>query len=191
MQEKQNEAVRELAEEVRGLEKIDALFSLCYTFYDTVEYDPTEELSGEYHRQARVNLAYGALIDGKATGEGFAMAMKLLCDELDIPSYVVSGRRDSIDHCWNMVRLDGSWYHLDVSIFDPEDPFRAFLCDDETMLLHCWWDNTLYPVCGGPLSEREEEEEPTEPEETPAPTETPPESRETPSPEVTEEPAEA
>lgn len=60
--------------------------------------------------------AYGALIKGDTVCKGLAMAYKLLIDRLDDPRLqciVVSSK--AMDHVWNMVAIDGRWYHVDVN----------------------------------------------------------------------------
>ena len=61
--------------------------------------------------------AYGALVKKKAVCQGVACAFKLLCDQVDIPSLVVIGTVLSVNerHAWNMVRIDGHFYHVDCT----------------------------------------------------------------------------
>ncbi len=68
--------------------------------------------------------AYGALIEGKAVCEGYAMAAKLLFDLAGLDSCVVSGEGRPEgelpeSHMWNAVEIDGSWYYLDCTWDDP------------------------------------------------------------------------
>lgn len=73
--------------------------------------------------------ALGAILDRKAVCEGIAKAYKLMCDVNQIPSIVVFGHHSSDmdyaqysprekledNHAWNLVRLDGRWYQVDVT----------------------------------------------------------------------------
>lgn len=68
--------------------------------------------------------AYGCLIDGKAVCEGYSKAMLMLCENADIECLPVMGVYTSEDntetpHMWNMVKLDGKWYNIDVTWDDP------------------------------------------------------------------------
>lgn len=57
--------------------------------------------------------AYGALVNKKAVCSGYTAAFQLLMERLGIPvTTITSG---SMNHAWNMVQLDGSWYHVDVT----------------------------------------------------------------------------
>lgn len=48
--------------------------------------------------------------------EGYSRAFKLICDELDIPCILITGRGNGANHMWNYVQLeDGAWYAVDVT----------------------------------------------------------------------------
>lgn len=69
---------------------------------------------------ADVHNIKGALVDGSAVCEGYAMAFKLLCDAVEIPCIVVSGTATDHDgsggpHAWNIVRRNKKNYHVDVT----------------------------------------------------------------------------
>ena len=66
----------------------------------------------------RVRNAYGALVDGAAASEGYALALSALCGELGIETRRVNGRWNGAEHSWNLVELDGKWYHVDASLCD-------------------------------------------------------------------------
>ncbi len=61
--------------------------------------------------------AYGALVNGDAVCQGYALAYQLLMNRVGIPCVLVSS--DSLNHAWNAVELDGQWYHVDVTWDDP------------------------------------------------------------------------
>lgn len=91
--------------------------------------------------------AYGALVEGKAVCNGYAQAMKLLCDLSGVECELITGRADGENHAWNLIRLDDeAWYHVDVTWDDPEpdDPERLlysyFNLDDAQMALSHIWD---------------------------------------------------
>lgn len=145
-------AVQNIAESVSGDNDGAILLSFCKHLMDTVEYDTSTAASGEFSNQKTVATAYGALVNGSAVGEGYAMAYKALCDELGIESYVVLGEHDGKSHAWNIVYLDGYYYHVDVSMSDVNGISGAFLLDDKTMAKSYTWDTSKYKVCDGPLT---------------------------------------
>ena len=61
------------------------------------------------------NTAYGALIEGYATCNGYSDAMAIFLNKLDIINYKISNDK----HIWNLVYIDGKWYHLDLTWDDP------------------------------------------------------------------------
>ena len=67
---------------------------------------------------------YGVLVGGGASCEGYAKAAKYLLDQLDIPCYVVLGDStppgsNTQSHMWDIVKLEGTYYHLDLTWDDP------------------------------------------------------------------------
>ncbi len=61
--------------------------------------------------------AYGCLVDKKAVCQGYALAYKDLLDRLGIDCIVVAS--EEMNHAWNMIKLDTSWYHVDITWDDP------------------------------------------------------------------------
>lgn len=52
--------------------------------------------------------------------EGYARALKVLCDRVNIPCTLISGKAKGEAHMWNAVKLDdGKWYGVDVTWNDP------------------------------------------------------------------------
>lgn len=101
-----------------------------------------EELEGEFDRELFIHdklvngceyvsaedvlhsTAYGVLVNGTASCEGYAKAAKLLLDSAGIENYLVCGtatREDgtSEGHMWNIVCLGGEKYNLDLTWDDP------------------------------------------------------------------------
>ncbi len=57
---------------------------------------------------------YGALIDGAASSEGYAKAFKYLLNLAGIPCEYVNGTANGGARIWNIVKLDGNYYHTDA-----------------------------------------------------------------------------
>ena len=99
--------------------------------------------------------AYGALVEGKAVCNGYAQAMKLLCDLAGVECSMIMGKADGENHAWNLIRLDDEWYHVDVTWDDPEpdDPDRLlysyFNLDDTQMAESHIWDAEDYTPAEG------------------------------------------
>ncbi|WLR50658.1 transglutaminase domain-containing protein [Bacillus tianshenii] len=66
-----------------------------------------------------VNAPYFALTGGETLCNGYAMLVYDMLKELQIPVRLISGTAGDIGHAWNLVQLDGEWYHLDATWDDP------------------------------------------------------------------------
>ena len=79
------------------------------TQYDKLKYDNKED------NTYKSNTAYGVLIEGYGTCNGYADAMAIFLNKINIINYKISND----EHIWNLVYLDGNWYHLDLTWDDP------------------------------------------------------------------------
>jgi hypothetical protein len=121
---------------------------------ENVTFDEQLFTSETYSRWYNSYTAYGALVMKKAVGEGYALAVRLLCDRLGIECYVVRGRINGQSHAWNIVGLgDGQYYHLDSS--KGTDEGMKLLGDNE-MQPEYWWDTAEYVACVSPESDEPE-----------------------------------
>ncbi len=116
--------------------------------------------------------AYGALVEGEAVCNGYAEAMALLLSCAGVENrYVVgvanSGSRSATggtvavegvnnaqveNHAWNMVRVNGTWYHLDTTWDDPVGggdvlSHAYFNLSDERMRRDHSWKQEKYEEC--------------------------------------------
>ena len=94
---------------------------------------------------------YSALVLGEAGSEGLALAYLDLCGRLNVPCQIVYGQRDWQSCCWNIIHLDGAYYHVDVSACMIDGMEAGFLLPDETMWSRYRWDISSYPPCDGRL----------------------------------------
>lgn len=78
-----------------------------------------DNLAGNDMRMFEAVSALDADPDTKPVCEGYARALKLLCDARGIPCVLVGGAAVrngyAVAHMWNLVYLDGSWYAVDVT----------------------------------------------------------------------------
>ena len=70
--------------------------------------------------------AYGALVEHKAVCEGYAEAFQYLLYQAGIPCLMVTGTSKGEAHAWNVVKIGGTYYHVDVTWDDqtehPQQP---------------------------------------------------------------------
>ena len=123
------------------------------------------------------------LSGGDGSSLSAALAFKVVCDELDIDSMIIEGIENDIsgeECCWNMVCIDGAWYHADLTLLNEYGAGKFLISDDEMWEMRNW-DASLYPECteSWAFPAKSEDEAP---EETPAPIESEA-PQETPAPE--------
>lgn len=100
--------VAQVPEGSTDLEKVLFIHDYLATHY---EYDY------EHDNDHKNYDAYSFFRDGKGVCQAYMLVFSDLMRELDVPvSYVSS---DCINHTWNMVELDGTWYNVDVTWDDP------------------------------------------------------------------------
>jgi hypothetical protein len=100
--------------------------------------------------------AYGALVMGTAVCEGYAKAAKLLLDGAGIENTIVIGDSKGVSHAWNLVKIQGEYYHLDTTWDDPilEDggetlKYTYFNLTDNEIRKDHQWETSDYPAAQG------------------------------------------
>ncbi|MGN0153509.1 MAG: transglutaminase domain-containing protein [Lachnospiraceae bacterium] len=102
--------------------------------------------------ESDIYRAYGALVNQDAVCNGYAEALQLLFMCAGINSEFVVGTADGVDHAWNLVELDGKWYHLDATWDDPlpdqgESVIHPYFnVTDEVMQQSHSWEQEDYPA---------------------------------------------
>ncbi len=101
------------------------------------------------------DTVYGALVENKAHCEGYSKAFSYLCNLAGIENTIVTGET-YVDHMWNMVKIGGNWYHVDVTWDNPDDQltrtfsnvilYQYFMITDDVISN----THTIIPVCEVP-----------------------------------------
>ena len=110
------------------------------------------EVAVNVQSTVRGSTAYDALILGNADSEGCAMAYQLLCNLYGIDCRVAEGRMEGSIHYWNIISLDGAYYHVDSSACVGDSVAEGFLFSDSQMIPKYWWDVDKYPNCEGAIT---------------------------------------
>lgn len=86
--------------------------TVAYTF-ESDGFTPDTSLSTTYH----------AMVQGRGVCDAYADAFTLLARRFGLEVITVSGVTQSPEgegnHAWNMVKVDGQWYHVDTTWNDP------------------------------------------------------------------------
>ncbi|WP_158095134.1 Ig-like domain-containing protein [Gottfriedia luciferensis] len=95
--------------------------------------------------------AYAGLFGNKKTVcQGYALITYKMLKEAGIENKIVEGMAGATPHAWNIVKIDGIWYHLDTTWDDPVPDiagrviFDHFnLTDNQIKAVHTW--TKIYP----------------------------------------------
>lgn len=100
-----------------------------------------------------IHSPYTILAHKKGVCTAFAELYKMMADELGLETKVVTGDAFSFgkwgSHAWNIVKIDGKWYHLDASwnkeSDHPDYHNKYFLVGDNAMTLDHRWNENDFP----------------------------------------------
>lgn len=124
------ERVQEVLDELNVYNKSD--YQKVRGIYDYicshVEYDNEHKDDEDYRLQFS---AYGALVDGKAVCQGYALLFYRMALELGVDNRLIPGKTKSETHGWNIVELNDLYYNLDTTWDAGEETYEYFLkCED-------------------------------------------------------------
>ncbi|AJK89827.1 MULTISPECIES: transglutaminase domain-containing protein [Lysinibacillus] len=103
--------------------------------------------------KASPHSAYALLFEGQAVCQGYALAAQAMLSQSGIETkYVVGFVNGNEAHAWNLVKVDGKWYHLDTTWNDPlpnrigASSYDYFLVTDEVLKKDHSWIQADYPA---------------------------------------------
>lgn len=122
--------------------------------HDYLIANTTYDAGGDEHKDAFAD--YGVIVNGK--GSYYAQAFSRLLTAVGIENQVIKGEVKNNDQWlasnWNLVKLDGEYYHVDTLWDDPlEDKSTKtighdyFNLNDSKISIDHRWDKSLYPPC--------------------------------------------
>lgn len=80
---------------------------------------------------SNMHNSYGALVNGIAVCQGYALAYIDLLREVGVESYFVSS--SNLNHGWNVINTESGWYHSDVTWDDPRPNIGEYTNDGDYM----------------------------------------------------------
>ncbi len=99
---------------IDGALALDTEFERVVYLHDSIVNMTTYRSNGgEYKRDVD-----GPLVTGYALCEGYSKAFAYLCQSIGIECFCIGGTSDG-PHMWNVVKLGGDWYQMDVTFDDP------------------------------------------------------------------------
>lgn len=103
-----------------ALEK-DSLFERVLYIHDSITESTVYTLTGGSY----ISQSDGPLVYGYALCEGYSKAFMYLCQSVGIECVCVGGEASGGPHMWNMLKLDGEWYNMDVT-WDDDTGYNYF-----------------------------------------------------------------
>jgi hypothetical protein len=88
---------------------------------------------------------YGVLVEGVGVCESYAKAMYRLLNMVGVPCKLIDGEAGGEAHQWNLVQINGIWYHMDATWNDPVGAPPGYishkyfnLTDEQMRKTHSW-----------------------------------------------------
>ena len=99
--------------------------------------------------EAWEDTAYGALVEGRCTSQGLAMAFAAVCQAGGVNAQVVEGQYQGQARWWVLVSLgENRWAHCDLTALLLGEG-TVFLAGDSAMSGQYTWDTGRYPAAEG------------------------------------------
>lgn len=151
------EAVCAAAEAVAS--KFESDFEKTVAIHDFLTASCTYINQNSNENYENLHTSYGALVDKKASCDGYSSAFKILLNRCGIECIIAEGTIDGLPHLWNIVKQNGKYYHIDCTWNDadvdslssllfhgffnlsdravlqdrkPDQTFKMPVCNDET-----------------------------------------------------------
>lgn len=115
--------------------------------------------TSEYTFETSITPTYSLLRHSVGDSRAFATVYAAMCRRANLECRVVSGTREGESWSWNMIQIDGEWYHLDLVDSYLSGGYRLRYDNEMTGYV---WDYTAYPQAVAPVSEETTPEETAE-----------------------------
>lgn len=97
--------------------------------YDTLKLEKSQKLP--YFFSHNLRNIYGVFVEKKAVCAGYAKAFQYLTNRMGIECTFVGGIGKDSPHAWNLIRLNGEYYYIDVTWDDHSDTKYTFFSSQE------------------------------------------------------------
>ena len=105
--------------------------------------------SFDFDNNKNAKNAYLALNQKKAPSQGYAMTASKLFTEAGIENKIVIGVLNSKEYAWNLVKINGQWYNLNIAKNDSTGDKNKFFLKSDAYLINegFVWNSKEYPKC--------------------------------------------
>lgn len=95
----------------------------------------------DYSIQTSITPAYSLLLHGTGDSKAFAMVYAAMCNQARLECYVVTGTRDGSPWVWNVIRINDTYYYIDLLRCSNR---REFHLSTEAEMADYVWDHSAY-----------------------------------------------
>lgn len=100
----------------------------------------------KYDDTLKSDNVYTALTTKTTVCQGYAMTAYKMFKLMGIECRIINGNKNTTSHAWNLVKIDGKWYHLDCTNNDNIVRDKYLLKSDTYMRNNGFtWDSSQYP----------------------------------------------
>ena len=138
----------EITDDMTDYEKEKAIYDwqVKWISYSSDNLNPITDGQSETHTPYGVFRTHNAICVGNTT------TFKLFMDALGIPCVIIHSTQNG-EHAWDVVQLDGEWYHVDVTFdgsYNGVPSYSYFNVPDSIKDDGSWpWDHSEIPAANG------------------------------------------
>ena len=122
-------------------EKTDEILKTL-NVYDSSDFEKVRAVNDyitqtvSYDKSFEQVSAYDAAFNGQSVCRGYTQLTYAMLEKLDVPVRIVTGKAKRQAHVWNLVKVDGAWYNLDVTWNDSTRSDCFFLKNENEFYFH-------------------------------------------------------
>lgn len=99
----------------------------------------------DYSLETSATLAYSLLCHGVGDSRAFAQVYAAMCRQVGLEAMTVPGTRSGENRLWNIIRIDGIYYHVDLLECARTGALQPMT---DSQMAGYVWDFSAYPACG-------------------------------------------
>lgn len=100
----------------------------------------------DYQLETSLTPSYSLLSHGVGDSKAFAAVYSAMCRQAELECRIITGTRGGEPHCWNMIYVDGYYYHVDLLESSASGRFQKRTDAEMTGYV---WDYSAYPAAAG------------------------------------------
>lgn len=101
----------------------------------------------------RAHSITGFVFDGQGICEAYANTFYVMGKMAGLDVSIITGTANNVSHMWNLINLDGEYYHVDVTNDDPtpdvpgRERYTYFNVSDDIISKTHSWERSEFPSC--------------------------------------------